>query len=130
MFEQFITQTNASMARQEASITRLERVMEESNRRSEKEHRELARQLGDISNRLGTIVEDIIAPNLRRLASAELNCGDVIRFMPRVTQRHPRTGLRRGFDVIVEGSQAVLFTQTKTTARSEYAQEFVEWGIL
>jgi hypothetical protein len=61
------------------------------------------------------------------MVTAELNCGDIVRKMSRITQRHPRTRLRREFDVIIEGTRAVLFNQTKTTARPEYAREFVEF---
>ncbi|MBI3362951.1 MAG: hypothetical protein HY023_17760 [Chloroflexi bacterium] len=83
--------------------------------------------MGDISSRLGTIVEDIIAPSLRRMVQAELDCGKLETFGYRLERWHPVTNQRREFDVIAAGSKAVLFNQTKATVRPEYAGEFVEF---
>jgi hypothetical protein len=103
---------------------RAEKDREEARR----ERGELARQLGEISNRIGTLVEDIIAPSLRRMASEELGCGDELFFGPRVTRAHPDgSGRRREFDALYVGTQAVLLNESKATVRPEYAASFVEF---
>ena len=123
-----LVEENARQLRQiEMALLRLERAIQETNARTEKDRRELARQLGDVANRLGTIVEDIIAPSLRRLARAELDCGELQSFAVRLEKYHPTTGQRREFDVMAVGRKAILLNQTKAHARSEYAKEFAEF---
>lgn len=103
-------------------------MIAEMKAEAEKERRELARQLGDISNRMGTIVEDIIAPSLRRLAVEELGCGDERFFAVRLSKtRADDPGRRREFDAFFVGADAVLLNETKATPRPEYAQDFVEF---
>lgn len=152
MTEERVDRLEDMMAQVNTAILRLERVSEEMNGRMEetnmrmertieemkvqaekdrqeakRERRELARQLGDISNKLGTIVEDIIAPSLRRMAQAEFDCGELETFAVRIEQRHPISRQRREFDVIAAGEKAVLFNQTKATIRPEYVTDFVEF---
>jgi hypothetical protein len=124
-------ETNRRMEERDVRIERnLEemRVQAEKDRQEAKRERgELARQLGEISNRMGTIVEDIIAPSLRRMAEDELECGEIETFALRIEQRHPVSRQRREFDVIVVGSKAVLLNETKATVKPEYAADFVEF---
>ena len=123
-------------------IVRLERVTEAANERAEKdreearngraeskrERRELARQLADISHRMGTVVEDIIAPSLRRIAEHDLDCGPVELYTLRIDKRRSDDhGKRREFDAFYVGEKAVMLNETKTTARPEYAKEFVDF---
>ncbi len=121
-----IEQTNARAERDRQQAERNRQEAEKDRLEARQERRALARQLGDISNRLGTIVEDMIAPSLRRMAREELDCGEIQLFGLRLEKYHPVSRQRREFDVIVVGTQAVLFNQTKATARPEYAKEFVE----
>ncbi len=134
VWQQVIERMGQDNARVNSALLRLERMNEESNRRADRdreeakrERRELARQLGDISNKMGTIVEDIIAPSLRRMAGVEFDCGLLESFGYRLERYHPRTRQQREFDVIAAGSKAVLLNQTKATARPEYAAEFVQF---
>jgi hypothetical protein len=102
----------------------------------QRERRELARQLGDISNRMGTLVEDIIAPSLRRLAVAELGCGPERSFVVRQSKtRTDDPGRSREFEALFVGQEAVLLNESKATARAcrgatarpEYATDFVNF---
>ncbi len=136
--ERMNTETNERMEHMNAEtnerMERMERMNAEANERAERdreesrrERRELARQLGDISNRMGTIVEDIIAPSLRRMMGAEFDCGELLSFGRQLEKYHPVTRQRREFDVIAVGSKAVLLNETKATPKPEYAKEFVEF---
>ncbi len=141
--EQFITQTTRAHNQIERALLRLERMITDTKTPAEKdrqqaekdrqqardERRELARQLGDISNRRGTVVEDIIAPSLRRLAREELDCGSELFFAVRLSKTRTDEGRpkSRDFDAFYVGEKAVMLNETKTTARPEYAQQFVEF---
>ena len=149
--EQFITQTTRASSQIERALLRLERMMTETQAQAEKdrqqaekdrqqaekdrqqareERRELARQLGDISNRLGTVVEDIIAPSLRRLAREELGCGNELFFAMRLSKTRlddegrPKS---RDYDAFYVGEYAIMLNETKATPRPEYARDFVEF---
>jgi len=153
--EVIVTQISAAVLRLERNVDRLEIGIEEMRRQaeldraesarmrqqfeldraesartrqqSEKERRELARQLGDISIRMGTIVEDMIAPSLRRLAAEELGCGEEVFYAMRSWRTRADGQARREFDAFFVGTQAVMLNETKTTARPEYATAFIEF---
>ena len=123
----------------ERSIDRLSHQAEQDRQRSDeereqdrqewkRERRRLAQELGDIARKQGTLVEDIVAPSLRRMAAEELACGPVEFSAPRVEQRQPGDrSKRREFDFLYVGREAVLLNETKSTAKPEYAKEFVEF---
>jgi hypothetical protein len=131
LFGQFMTQMTQVMA----AILRMERTTEamkvqaeKDRQQADKDRRELARQLGDISHRLGTVVEDIIAPSLRRLAGEELGCGKELFFAVRLSKTRPDDpDQSREFDAFFVGEKAVMLNESKATARPEYAQAFVEF---
>jgi ABC-type Fe3+ transport system substrate-binding protein len=74
------------------------------------------------------VVEDIIAPSLRRLASEELGCGKELFFAVRLSKTRPDDPTQsREFDAFFVGEKAVLLNESKAMARPEYAQAFVEF---
>jgi hypothetical protein len=110
-------------AREEAARER-EAAQEEAAR----ERREMNKKWGELANKMGTIVEDIIAPSLRRMAQEEFGCGQELLFAERLSRvRSDDPGRRREFDALYIGEKAVLLNETKATARSEYAVAFVEF---
>jgi len=138
LFQQLVvqvTETSRAVLRMERT-TEVMKVQAEMDRkesaefrqRAEKDRRELARQLADISDRQGTIVEDLIAPSLRRLATAQLDCGSEVFWGMRISKnRTDDSGRRREFDAFFVGEKAVMLNETKTTARPEYATAFVDF---
>ena len=81
-----------------------------------------------MANKQGTLVEDIVAPSLRRLAAEVLACGPEQFSAPRVRQQQPGDrSKRREFDFLYVGRDAVLLNETKSTAKPEYAKDFVEF---
>ena len=107
------------------------REREESARyreESARERREMNKRWGELANKMGTLVEDIVAPSLRRMAQAEFGCGEERFFGVRIySTRHDDPSLRREFDTLYVGSQGVLLNETKSSPRSEDARLFVEF---
>src|SRR5450759_2820442 len=66
----------------EDRLTRFEQDMRQSKR-------EMDKKWGDLANKMGTIIEDILAPNLHRLASEHFGMANIVDFMIRRTRRHP-----------------------------------------
>ncbi len=111
--------------RAEAARAREENRAEAAEARK-KDRKEWNRRWGELANRMGTVVEDVIAPSIRRMAREELGCGDESLFCPRISVvRSDDRHYRREFDALYVGTGAVLLNETKTTARSEDARAFV-----
>lgn len=118
--EQFITEGRAQMREVNAGLLRLER-------NSERDRREHNKRWGELANKMGTVVEDIVAPSLRRIVLDDLGFGEVEFFAPRVEKRHPVTKQAREFDVVAAGAKAVLLNETKSTPTLDRVEAFVEF---
>ena len=88
--------------------------------------RELDKKWGDLANKLGTIIEDILAPNLRRLALEHFGLGTIQDFMLRRSRScgPPAESKEGEFDALVVGPNAVLLGEAKSSPSLEYADEF------
>ena len=133
--DESIARTNESVVRTEESIARLERIVEQlvqdgarDREEAARERREMNKRWGELANKMGTVVEDIVAPSVRRLAREVFDCGDLVRFTTRQTvTRSDDRSRRREFDALYVGSRAVLLNSTKSSPRSEDARAFVEF---
>ena len=77
---------------------------------------------------MGTVVEDIVAPSVRRLAREVFECGSLQSFGTRVSvTRSDDRSREREFDALYVGTQAVLLNQTKSSPRIDDVREFVEF---
>ncbi|MDE0219133.1 MAG: hypothetical protein OXJ90_07675, partial [Spirochaetaceae bacterium] len=113
----------AAREREEAA-----RVREEMKEQAARERKEMNQRWGELANKMGTIVEDIVAPSIRRLAREVFDCGDLRTFYTRVVRtRSDDPSREREFDALYVGTKAVLLNETKATARPEYARAFVRF---
>ena len=143
VFERFVRSMNQTIremkaegARDRAEAARAreaaDRAREEDRKaadRARKEDRkEWNRRWGELANKMGTVVQDIVAPSLRRIARDELNCGEEQSFSVSVSRyRSDDRHYRREFDALYVGTRGVLLNETKSTAHSEYATRFVRF---
>ena len=104
----------------EDRLTRFEQDMRQSKR-------EMDKKWGDLANKMGTIIEDILAPNLHRLAAEHFGMTNIVDFMIRRTRRHPvRAGVNGEFDTLVVGPDTVILGEAKSTPSLEYVNDFEE----
>mgnify|MGYP000163889520 CR=1 FL=1 len=82
---------------------------------------------GEIANKMGTVVEDIVAPNIPRIAREHFGCKEIDFFAVRVEKRDKKRSITREFDVIAVCDKKVILNETKSTARQSYLDEFVEF---
>ena len=148
-----MTRTDEAMTRTDEAIGRLERIIERReqegareredaarqreeaarereamNARADRDRREMNARMGELSNKMGTIVEDIVAPSIRRLAREVFDCGDLRAFYTHiVSTRSDDPSREREFDALYVGTRAVLLNETKAYALPEYAWAFVEF---
>ena len=133
--DESMARMDASMARTDNAIARLERVVERMEQEGAREREEAARERremnkrwGELANKMGTVVEDIVAPSVRRLAREVFGCGDLQRFLTRAAViRSDDRSRTREFDALYVGTQALLLNQTKSSPRAEDARAFVEF---
>ena len=87
-----------------------------------RERKEMNKRWGELANSMGTVVEDIVAPSIRRLAREVFDCGGLQHFATRTARtRSDAPSHEREFDALYVGTQAVLLNETKASARPEYA---------
>ena len=112
---EFLKELGYQSMRTELSINRLSQEMREfkeemrefKDEMSEfkdetvRDRKRMNKQWGDLANRLGTLVEDIVAPNLPRVASELLGCEHPSLFALRVV-RHWQ-GETREYDALAPG---------------------------
>ena len=90
---------------------------------SERDRKEMNRQWGDLANRLGTLLEDIVAPNLPRIARELLGCASPDFFAIRVTRR--RGGETREYDALVVCPDRVLINETKSKLQKAHVDQIL-----
>jgi len=93
-------------------------------------HQEVGRinsQWGELANKMGTLVEDIVAPNLPRIAAEYFGCVEIEDFMIRrkVRNKKDRTKVKE-FDALVLCGDKLIVNDTKSSPRVEYINEFIE----
>ena len=148
-----MARTDEAMARNDGAIGRLERIIErreqegarereeaarkreeaerdrkEMKEQAERDRREMNERWGDLANKMGTLVEDIVAPSIRRLAREVFDCGDLQNFATRtVRARSDAPSREREFEALYVGTQAVLLNETKAVVYPEYPRAFVKF---
>ena len=91
---------------------------------SRRERRQMNKQWGDLANRLGTLVEDIVAPNLPRIAAELFSCDQPDLFAVRVVRW--LQGETREYDAIVVCPEVVLVNETKSRLLESHVDAILE----
>jgi len=124
---QFIVHTDTALRRLEKEMQEFKDEMSAFKDRTEEILKEQSRRWGEIANKMGTIVEDIVASNIPRVAREYFGCKDIDFFAVRVEKRDRERDVTREFDVIATFDGKVILNETKSTARQSYVDEFVEF---
>ena len=134
---EFLKELGYQSMRTELSVNRLSQEMREfkdemrefKDEMSEfkdetvRDRKRMNKQWGDLANRLGTLVEDIVAPNLPRVALDLLGCEHPSLFALRVV-RHWH-GETREYDALVVCENAILVNETKSKLLAAHVDAFV-----
>ncbi len=117
----------ASQARTDASLKNLSEEMQKFRDDMKASRNEMNEKWGEMVNKLGTLVEDIVAPNIPRIARAILGWSDIEDFMVRRKVRNKRErSKRQEFDVIAVGEEQIIINETKSRPEVEDVDEFIE----
>ncbi len=112
--------------RWEKRMAKIEQRMDGSDKRFKEEHKYWNKRWGDLARTLGRIAEDIVAPNIPRLAKHHFGCVKLDDFMVRRKHWHSTISKQREFDVIAVCDNKVIINETKSTAKIDYINDFVD----
>ena len=91
---------------------------------TESDRRRMNKQWGELANKMGTIVEDIVAPNIPRIAEEYFHINTIDFFAVRIKKRHAiDKSLLREFDVIAVSEKYFLLDETKSTPKIDYIND-------
>jgi hypothetical protein len=122
---EFKDKTDKAMAQSAREMSEFRERTDKAMAQGELRMSEMNRQWGALANKLGTIVEDIAAPNIRRLAVEEFGMRSISDFYVRATRRSRSGRVRQAeFDVICAGDDTVIFGEMKSTATIESIEKF------
>jgi len=94
---------------------------------TESDRRRMNKQWGELANKMGTLVEDIVVPNIPRIAEEYFHINTLDLFAVRVRKRKTTdTSVVREFDIVAASEKYVLVNETKSTPKIDYIHEFIE----
>ena len=117
------------VSRTQIAVNNLSQEMKDFKNEMKIDTKYLKRELGELSKKMGTMVEDMVAPNIRFIGEKYFSCkkSDCERFTVRVYQRHSEDKSRvEEFDVIAVYPDKIILNETKSKPRTEHPQEFLE----
>jgi len=108
----------------------IKRTNDEMSRRTdalEREARQHTLEWAQLAERFGRFAEDIVAPNIPRLAREVFGITEPEFTAQRIEKRQAKDPSRwREFDLIHAGQGKVILVETKATARVKYIDDFAE----
>ena len=100
--------------------------MREFKQESERDRKRMNKAWGDLANKLGTTVEDVVAPNLPRIAREEFGMGERTDLLVRAHRINRRGKKReREYDIVCAGAKKVLVVEVKSSPAKEQIPDFL-----
>lgn len=101
---------------------------EKDRQQAEKDRKDFNKRLAELSDSLGTLVEDMVAPNARRIAGEIFPDDPVVRMAQRLRQVHPSDpGRMIEIDLLAAGRQHLMVVEAKRRLNPDRIREFLEW---
>jgi hypothetical protein len=119
--ENYMKDLSYQALRTERELARLSAEMRAYKDQSEREMRAMNRRWGELANKMGTLVEDLVAPNLPRVARELFNCDEPEYFAVRPRKR--RAGSTMELDALLVCTDVVLINETKSTLNARDIDE-------
>ncbi|MCZ7636027.1 MAG: DUF1003 domain-containing protein [Verrucomicrobia bacterium] len=118
-------QRQAEKDRQRADLDRQQ--AEKDRQQAEKDRKDFNKRLAELSDSMGTLIEDMVAPNARRIASEIFPADPVVRVTQRFRQVHPADrGRMLEIDLLAAGLKHLMVVEAKRRLDPEKIREFVE----
>ncbi len=125
--EASLDRLSEAQAKTDVSLNRLSEEMREFKDEMREERKQMNAKWGELVNKLGTLVEDIVAPNIPRIAKEYFGVSDIEFFAVRPKVRNKRDrSKRQEFDVIAIGDNQFIINETKLKPKPDHVNDFVE----
>ena len=98
--------------------------MSEFKDETRRDRQRMNKQWGELANRLGTLVEDIVAPSLPRVAGEQFGCDAPELFVLRVVRRIGSE--TREYDAMLVCPELVLINETKSRLQAAHIDELLD----
>jgi hypothetical protein len=121
---EYMKELSYQAMRTEMSLARLSEEMLAFKDENRRERQRMNKQWGDLANRLGTLVEDIVAPNLPRVAAELFSCPVADLFGVRVVRRFG--GETREYDALLVCPEVVLVNETNSRLTDAHVEGILE----
>jgi uncharacterized FlaG/YvyC family protein len=106
---------------------RAEQQAERDRQQAEKDRKDFNKRLAELSDSMGTLVEDMVAPNSRRIASEIFPSDPILRLAQRLRQVHPSDHSRMmEIDLLGAGQRHLMVVEAKRRLNPEKIREFLE----
>jgi len=135
VFASFVKETKEAMAdirtsnlRTDALLLEMQQRADRERQQAERDRKEFNKRMAEISDSMGRLVEDMVAPNARRIASEIFPSDPVVRIAQRLRQVHPSIpGRMLEMDLLVAGGQHLMVVEAKWRLNPEKVREYLEW---
>jgi flagellar biosynthesis GTPase FlhF len=115
----------AEQDRQQADKDRQQ--ADKDRQRAEQDRKDFNKRLAELSDSMGTLIEDMVAPNARRIAAEIFPADPVVRVTQRFRQVHPADrGRMLELDLLAAGLEHLMVVEAKRRLDPEKIREFVE----
>lgn len=94
---------------------------------SRADRKAMNKRWGELANKMGTVVEDIVAPCIGGIAREYFQVEELDFFAVRLQIKNVSGTLRREFDVVAESETYLFIVETKSTPRTSYIQDFIDF---
>jgi hypothetical protein len=120
---EYMKELSYQAMRTDMSVNRLSEEMREFKDETRRDRQRMNKQWGELANRLGTLVEDIVAPSLPRVAGEQFGCDAPELFVLRVVRRIGSE--TREYDAMLVCPELVLINETKSRLQAAHIDELL-----
>jgi hypothetical protein len=138
---QYIVNSDMALSRLERNISNLSSEMQDFKdemkdfkafvladiEESRADRKAMNKRWGELANKMGTVVEDIVAPCIGGVAREYFQVEELDFFAVRLQIKNVSGTLRREFDVVAESEKFLFIVETKSTPRTSYLQDFIDF---
>ncbi len=121
---EYMKELSYQAMRTDMAVNRLSEEMREFKDETRRDRQRMNKQWGDLANRLGTLVEDIVAPSLPRVAAEQFGCDAPQLFVVRVVRRVGSE--TREYDAMLVCPGLVLINETKSRPQAAHIDELLD----
>lgn len=122
-----IRASNARIAEMQRQADKDREAADKDRERADRDRKDFNKRMAELSDSMGTLIEDMVAPNARRIASELFPDDPVVTLAQRIRRNHPTDpGRMIEIDLLAAGREHLMIVEAKRRLNAEKIREFVE----